>query len=117
MRTMLRVIVEGVPLNAPNLFVKVNGSVISPAIYIGHKVPVTKETTYGKISGEIVILPVSHGTTKTKGIEMKKGEAHVLNLTRLITQEITMMKDPPRDPRKAFERQSRLLRDAFKDKE
>ena len=49
--------------------------------------------------------------------EMKKGEAHVLNLTRLITQEITLMKDPPRDPRKAFERQSRLMRDAFTDKE
>jgi hypothetical protein len=305
-----RVIVEGVPLNAPNFFVKLNGSVISPTVYVGHKIPVNKETPHGKITGEIVILPVSHGSTKANGIEikvkqvtvkrelfwmegnqkalevikghvnadflpltsdrsgfiidtdeyktfidimqqvmeevkvefqkfmikgekikltralkeallrvemslmhnpdispygplpipdkkepdaakpegsvpketipakktkkrgprvkkltpdaiikrmkfidgivsccldhfgedgpesffensiiyinvdsplykreMKKGEAHVLNLTRLITQELTLMKEPPRDPRKAFERQSRLMRDAFRDKE
>lgn len=36
----------------------------------------------------------------------------MLNLVRLITQEISMMNDP-RSPRQAFERQSRLLRDAF----
>jgi len=32
--------------------------------------------------------------------------------SRLITQEISLMKDP-RNPRQAFERQSKLLRDAF----
>lgn len=32
-----------------------------------------------------------------------------------LTQEITLMKDAPRDPRKAFDRQSKLLRDAFTD--
>jgi hypothetical protein len=33
-----------------------------------------------------------------------------MHLARLLTQEITLLKDPPRDPRKAFDRQSRLLR-------
>lgn len=44
--------------------------------------------------------------------ESGKIETHLLNLARLITQEISLMKDP-RNPRQAFERQSKLLRDAF----
>lgn len=44
--------------------------------------------------------------------ELAKADTHVLNLARLITQEISLMKDP-RNPRQAFERQSKLLRDAF----
>jgi hypothetical protein len=44
--------------------------------------------------------------------ESKKVDTHVLNIARLITQEISLMKDP-RNPRQAFERQSKLLRDAF----
>ena len=44
--------------------------------------------------------------------ESGKIETHTLNLARLITQEIAMMKDP-RNPRQAFERQSKLLKDAF----
>jgi len=42
----------------------------------------------------------------------RRRETHVLHVTRLLTQEIAMMKDP-RTPRQAFERQSKLLRDAF----
>jgi hypothetical protein len=37
-----------------------------------------------------------------------------LNVTRLITQEISLMKDT-KSPRLAFLRQSKLLRDAFID--
>jgi hypothetical protein len=48
--------------------------------------------------------------------ELKKIETHILNLARLITQEISLMKDP-RNPRQAFERQSKLLRDAFIDRD
>ncbi len=48
--------------------------------------------------------------------ESGKIETHTLNLARLITQEIALMKDP-RNPRQAFERQSKLLKDAFIDKE
>ncbi len=44
--------------------------------------------------------------------ESRKRDAHILNLARLITQEISLMKDI-RSPRKAFEEQSVLLRDAF----
>jgi hypothetical protein len=46
--------------------------------------------------------------------ESAKVDTHTLNLARLITQEISLMKDP-RNPRQAFERQSKLLRDAFID--
>jgi len=46
--------------------------------------------------------------------EVKKPETYILNVTRLITQEISLMKDT-RNPRQAFSRQSKLLRDAFID--
>ena len=44
--------------------------------------------------------------------ESKKPETYILNVTRLITQEISLMKDT-KSPRQAFSRQSKLLRDAF----
>lgn len=44
----------------------------------------------------------------------RRRETHTLHLARLLTQEISLMKDP-RGPRQAFERQSKLLRDAFID--
>jgi hypothetical protein len=44
--------------------------------------------------------------------EAKKQETYMLNVTRLITQEISLMKDT-KSPRLAFSRQSTLLRDAF----
>jgi hypothetical protein len=47
--------------------------------------------------------------------ESAKVDTHTLNLARLITQEISLMKDP-KNPRQAFERQSKLLRDAFIEK-
>jgi hypothetical protein len=46
--------------------------------------------------------------------EAKKPESYILNVTRLITQEISLMKDT-KNPRQAFSRQSKLLRDAFID--
>ncbi len=42
----------------------------------------------------------------------RKPETYILNVTRLITQEISLMKDT-KNPRQAFSRQSKLLRDAF----
>jgi hypothetical protein len=47
--------------------------------------------------------------------EASRVDTHTLNLARLITQEISLMKDP-RNPRQAFDRQSKLLRDAFTEK-
>jgi hypothetical protein len=48
--------------------------------------------------------------------ESRKKEAHILNITRLITQEVSLMKDPG-NPREAYNRQSKLLRDAFKEED
>ncbi len=44
--------------------------------------------------------------------EAKKPDTYILNVTRLITQEVSLMKDT-KSPRQAFSRQSKLLRDAF----
>jgi hypothetical protein len=46
--------------------------------------------------------------------EAKKRDTHILNVARLIAQEISLMKNA-KDPRQAFEHQSVLLRDAFSD--
>lgn len=46
--------------------------------------------------------------------ESRKKDTHVLNLARLITQEIAMMKDG-RNAREAYDHQSILLKDAFLD--
>ncbi|HKV45088.1 MAG TPA: ATP-binding protein [bacterium] len=42
----------------------------------------------------------------------RRRETHTLHVARLLAQEVSMMKDS-RSPRQAFERQSKLLRDAF----
>lgn len=44
--------------------------------------------------------------------QVKKSETHTMHIARLLTQEISLLKDP-KEPRQAFERQSKLLRDAF----
>jgi hypothetical protein len=44
--------------------------------------------------------------------EAKKPDTYLLNVARLMTQEISLMKDT-KNPRQAFSRQSKLLRDAF----
>ena len=59
--------------------------------------------------GTIIYINRDHPLYKR---EAKKREAHILNIARLITQEISLMKDPA-NPREAYNRQSKLLRDAF----
>jgi hypothetical protein len=59
--------------------------------------------------GTIIYINRDHPLYKR---EAKKREAHTLNIARLITQEISLMKDPA-NPREAYNRQSKLLRDAF----
>ena len=61
--------------------------------------------------GTIIYINRDHPLYKR---ESKKKEAHILNIARLITQEISLMKDSV-NPREAFNRQSKLLRDAFRD--
>jgi len=43
----------------------------------------------------------------------KKRSSYIMHLTRLLTQEIALLTNPS-NPRLAFERQSRLMRDAFR---
>lgn len=61
--------------------------------------------------GTIIYINRDHPLYKR---ESKKREAHILNIARLITQEISLMKDPE-NPRDAYNRQSKLLRDAFEE--
>ena len=61
--------------------------------------------------GTIIYINRDHPLYKR---ESKKREAHILNIARLITQEISLMKDLE-NPREAYNRQSKLLRDAFQD--
>ena len=61
--------------------------------------------------GTIIYINRDHPLYKR---EARKKEAHILNIARLLTQEISLMKDPE-NPREAYNRQSKLLRDAFKE--
>lgn len=61
--------------------------------------------------GNIVYINRDHPLYKR---ESKKADTHTMHIARLISQEIALMKDP-RNPRQAFDRQSKLLRDAFID--
>jgi len=59
--------------------------------------------------GTVIIINRDHPLHQRA---MKDREAYLFYLARLITQEISLMKDP-RNPRQAYERQSKLLKDAF----
>jgi len=63
--------------------------------------------------GNIVYINRDHPLHRR---EAKKADTHTMHIARLLTQEIALMKDP-RNPRQAFERQSKLLRDAFIDEQ
>jgi hypothetical protein len=63
--------------------------------------------------GTIIYINRDHPLYKR---ETRKKEAHILNIARLITQEVSLMKDSA-NPREAFNRQSKLLRDAFQEKD
>lgn len=60
--------------------------------------------------GTIIYVNRDHPLYKR---EIKNRDTYVLNIARLLTQEISLMKDP-KNPRQAFERQSKLLKDAFR---
>lgn len=45
---------------------------------------------------------------------LKNKDTHIMNIARLLAQEISLIKDP-KNPREAYKRQSRLLRDAFEE--
>ena len=53
--------------------------------------------------GTIIYINRDHPLYKR---ESKKREAHILNIARLVTQEISLMKNPE-NPREAYDRQSK----------
>ena len=61
------------------------------------------------IEGEIIYVNRDHPLYKR---ELKNRERHIMNVSRLICQEVSLMSGP-RDARQAYERQSKLLKDAF----
>jgi hypothetical protein len=61
--------------------------------------------------GTVIYINRDHPLYKR---EEKKSETHTMHVARLLTQEISLMKDPA-NPRQAYERQSKLLKDAFID--
>ena len=61
--------------------------------------------------GTIIYINRDHPLYKR---EAKKKEAHILNMVRLTTKVVSLMKCPE-NPREAYNRQSKLLRDAFKE--
>lgn len=59
--------------------------------------------------GTVIYINRDHPLYKK---EAQKKDTYTLHIARLLTQEICLMKDP-RSPRQAFQRQSKLLRDAL----
>lgn len=64
-------IIEGTPIKAPHFKVRINNHTVQPRSLTGHKVTVIDGTSFGPITGEIVILPETAAQTKDLGIEIK----------------------------------------------
>jgi hypothetical protein len=68
---LIRKIVEGTPLKAPNFDVRLNGMRITPRSLSGHRIPFLEGTEFGPVHGEIIILPSSTASPVELGIEVK----------------------------------------------
>jgi len=68
---VIRKIVEGTPLKAPNFVVRLNGMRITPRSLSGHRIPFLEGTEFGPVHGEIIILPSSSASPVELGIEVK----------------------------------------------
>jgi hypothetical protein len=68
---VIRKIVEGTPLKAPNFTVRLNGMRITPRSLSGHRIPFLEGTEFGPIHGEIIVLPSSKASPAELGIEVK----------------------------------------------
>lgn len=64
-------IIEGTPLKAPHFRVRLNGHTITPRSLSGHRIPFLEGTSFGPVTGEIIILPETASSTKDLGIEIK----------------------------------------------
>jgi hypothetical protein len=68
---LIRKIVEGTPLKAPNFDVRLNGMRITPRSLSGHRIPFLEGTEFGPVHGEIILLPSSIASPAELGIEVK----------------------------------------------
>ncbi len=68
---VIRRIVEGTPIKAPNFNVRLNGLRITPRSLSGQRIPFLEGTEFGPVHGEIVILPSSSASPSELGIEVK----------------------------------------------
>jgi hypothetical protein len=68
---VIRKIVEGTPLKAPNFVVRLNGMRITPRSLSGHRIPFLEGTEFGPMHGEIIILPSSSASPEELGVEVK----------------------------------------------
>jgi len=68
---VIRKIVEGTPLKAPDFSVSLDGIRITPRSLSGHRIPFLEGTEFGPVHGEIVILPSSRASPIELGIEVK----------------------------------------------
>jgi len=66
-----RLLLESVPLRAPEFAVFLNGRRLVPLQLPGHRIPILEGTPYGAIHGEIVVLPVHLASAVDLGIEIK----------------------------------------------
>ena len=64
-------IIEGTPIKAPHFRVRINNHTVTPRSLTGHRLPFLEGTTFGPVSGEIVILPETASATSDLGIEVK----------------------------------------------
>jgi len=64
-------IIEGTPIKAPHFKVRINNHTIQPRSLTGHRITVIDGTSFGPITGKIVILPESASQIKELGIEIK----------------------------------------------
>jgi hypothetical protein len=72
-----RLLLEGVPLRAPDFAVFLNGRRLSALQLPGHRIPVLESTAYGPIHGEIIIVPLHLASTIEMGVEIKVRQATV----------------------------------------
>lgn len=64
-------IVEGTPIKAPHFRVRINNHTVTPRSLSGHRIPFLEGTSFGVISGEIIIIPETASTPSDLGIEVK----------------------------------------------
>ena len=64
-------IIEGTPIKAPHFRVRINNHTVTPRSLIGHRLPLLEGTSFGPVSGEIVILSETASVASDLGIEVK----------------------------------------------